>query len=324
MSSPEEAMALSSSENDDFYVDAYYIQAWLAESVARTQAEYVEKRKSGQRVLQMGQAQSSFLRTFGPVGHSDFHRLQHNLYRFAEHDHPHANILFRAMIPLSLEHELAGDFVGNRAANPAARPHEAVALMRSSFDRWCDWVDAVIHMECHARWHLSPHNFGMDPSEGRSIQSIGYRRLWAFQEVDEAAICLWPLIKRHNWTYGDLLNVLRDVLRRPEVHPCRSEQALTNYCTQTLGLHRPGRGKTTVNTRPPGYELALRLCPPLRRPSELGLPPWCWDSAETTLPPVNTAQPSFQEEQVSEQEVFGFEQGDLFIPNLIFRKPEIQ
>jgi hypothetical protein len=296
MTSLDEALVLSEQEQDEFYTDAFLIQTWLAECVRQTEKEYTAKRKNGQRVLQLGLCQCAFLRVFGPAGHSNFYQIQHNLYRFTEFNHPMSNILFRAIIPLALEHELAGDFTGERAVNPDGRPREALALMRTSFDRWCDWLDAVIHLQTHARWHLSREEMGGPAAADRVLARFGYRPLWPFQEVDEAVICLWPLAKRHNWSYGDLLSVLRDVLRRPEVHVCRSEQVFANYCSQALGLRRTGQGNTVHGSRPQGYELALRLCPPLRRPSDLGLPPWCWEPAEAALPVAKAPTPSLSTE----------------------------
>jgi hypothetical protein len=88
------------------------------------------------------------------------------------------------------------------------------------------------------------------------------KRTWPHPELDEAVISLWPLVQRHNWTFGDLLNVLRDVLPKLDIYPCENERNLATYCAFTLRLRRFGHGKTTRESRPPGYEVALRLCLP--------------------------------------------------------------
>jgi len=266
----DDAVAVCDQLRDDFFLDAYLIQKWLGQVRLEAEAEYRDKPKAGQRTLQTGQSQRAFLKEFGHCRESDLNLLLQSLYRFAEYGHPAAHCLSRAVVPLSLEHELSGDFDTTRAPDPSLRPREALTVLRLSLERWCDWIDAVVHLQTHARWRLNPETLGLSvpAREGGSM------RTWPFQEVDEVVICLWPLVRRHHWSYADLRNVLGDVLRRPEVHPCRNEQALANYCIHTLGLRKTSRGQTAVDSRPAGYELALRLCPPVRRSSGPGLPTW--------------------------------------------------
>ncbi|HPC60254.1 MAG TPA: hypothetical protein PKX23_06320 [Verrucomicrobiota bacterium] len=260
----DEAIALCDQHRDDFFLDAYLIRNWLAQIQAETEKEYTRKARASFRALQMGQAQCAFLKTFGNCRETDFTLLLQSLYRFAEYSDAMARHLAHAVRPLAVEHELSGDFDPARLPDPSLRPREALTVMRTSLERWCDWIEAVVHLQVHARWHLAPETLGLPAGV----------KPWLFQEVDEAVISLWPLVRRHHWTYGDLRNVLCDVLRRPEVHPCRSEQTLANYCIHTLGLHKTGKGQTSANSRPTGYEIALRLCPPNRRAGGLGAPPW--------------------------------------------------
>jgi hypothetical protein len=257
--------------------------------------------------MQFGQAQRGFLQVFGNTTDSEFQSLLNNCHRFTGYDDPLAEILFQAVVPHSIEHECAGDFSGARAMDRSRRPREAFALIRQSVERWCDWVDAVIHLQTHVLWHLAPHcfapgrdrrdwaafgihrwfagqlsdprklklsarNFAATPSyaDAAARQRLAPnlasqpRRTWPHPELDEAVISLWPLLQRHNWTYGDLLAVLRDVLSDPNVYPCESERNLATYCAFVLRLRKFGHGKTVRENRPAGYELALRLC--LREP----------------------------------------------------------
>ena len=324
MSSLEAAVALSEAEQDRFYLKAFMIQGWLSQLVAQAAAEYAPRLNRRYRVMQTGQAQRGFLQTFGNVADAQFHDLLDSLYRFTEYDHPLAGILFRALLSLSIEQECSGDFLEPRAPDLSKRPCEASALLRQSLERWCDWIDAVVHLRTHAHSHLAPERFdspgperresaasdlklppsarthapdipsqqGLNSETGASWSDTAHwqvfsqamllqaKELWPFQEADEAVISLWPLLKRHHWTYGGLLNVLQDLLRRPEVQPCRSEQVFATYCASTLGLHKLGRGETAKDNRPAGYDVALRLCPPLRPPSAAGEPPWFDRAAE--------------------------------------------
>jgi len=85
-------------------------------------------------------------------------------------------------------------------------------------------------------------------------------RAWNYQETDTITISLWPLLKRNNWTYCDLMNVTRDIVSRPDFYPCRTEQEFASYCANVLGLRKITPGKTARNGRPLGYEVAMRLC----------------------------------------------------------------
>jgi hypothetical protein len=117
---------------------------------------------------------------------------------------------------------------------------------------------------------VSARNFAALPSEADALalnRLAPYgvtqpKRTWPHPELDEAVISLWPLVQRHNWTFGDLLGVLRDVLPNSDIYPCQNERNLATYCAFTLRLRRFGHGKTARDSRPPGYELALRLCLP--------------------------------------------------------------
>ena len=88
------------------------------------------------------------------------------------------------------------------------------------------------------------------------------QRPWPHPDLDEAIISLWPLVKRHNWTYADLLSVLHDIVQDTDAYPCQSERNLAMYCYHTLRLRKTGHGKTSREDRPAGYVVALRLFPP--------------------------------------------------------------
>jgi hypothetical protein len=291
LTSLDEAIAVCDAQRDDFFLDAFLIQGWIRHLGTQAAAEYAGKPKASQRALQMSQAQCAFLRVFGHSADRDLHLLLQSLYRYTEYRDPTAELLGCALTALALEHEVSGDLTGTRAVDQDARPLQAIALIRGSIERWCDWLDAVVHLGTHAEWSLSPESvrarsrqWDLEPASalrrastaaprpGPAARAVGGN--WTFQEVDEAIISLWPLVKRHGWTYGDLLGVLRDVLRRPEVHPCRCEQSLANYCTQVLGLRQTLPQKRSRSERPAGYELAIRLCPAVREPHAPGLPPW--------------------------------------------------
>jgi hypothetical protein len=115
-------------------------------------------------------------------------------------------------------------------------------------------------------------------------------RSWPYPELDTAIISLWPLLKKHNWTYRDLMHVVSSLrsLSQPSTnntssrrsqtkadqpstnnpqqsYPCDSEQSFATYCVNVLGLRKTTKGVTARTGHPPGYEIAKRLFPPTRK-----------------------------------------------------------
>jgi hypothetical protein len=294
------------SEPDQFNLDALLIHAWLGQLLVEAKAIYADKRNPKHLAVQTGQAQRGFLHVFGNPTDQNLHHLLQSLHRFTECDDPLAGLLLRALVSVSAEHESSGDFLGSRAPDFTDRPRGAALWMRESLERWCDWIDAAIHLQTHAQWHLAPESFDpATPINGLEAKPGGLRRLfqtsepgnddsrkaqpgrarrladlpawqilpqaklsrpqrpWPHPEMDETIISLWPLVRRHNWTFTDLLNVLGDLLSRKDECPRENERNLTTYCTSTLRLRKTGHGKTAKLDRPAGYTVALRLFPPI-------------------------------------------------------------
>jgi len=114
-----------------------------------------------------------------------------------------------------------------------------------------------LHAQAAERFKDSPKW----PTIGRAMASDELRP-WPYREADTAIISLWPLLKRHNWTYRDLLSVvlaLTSSASSAPKYPFRSDQEFAAHCTMALGLRKQGVGKTSKDGRPPGYDIALRL-----------------------------------------------------------------
>ena len=106
-------------------------------------------------------------------------------------------------------------------------------------------------------------------------------RLWQYPDVDTLVIALWPLVKAYNWTYRDLLNVIRPGLSRRSpakagrstinnqlstpAYPCGSEQEFAAYCANALALRKKSKGASAENGEPKGSEIAREWCPALAR-----------------------------------------------------------
>jgi hypothetical protein len=298
-----DALGLCEKEQDNFYLDAFMIECWLGDAVLRVYEEYAGKKKAQHRQLQTGQTWRAFMAVFGHAKANEFNHVYLSLLRFAEYDDVESEMLRRTIVPLSFEHQCFSDYVRPNNLDIANRPVEAAAMLRRTLERWCEWLDALIHFRAHATWHLVPLQFDPDP-EKRELAALGINqrffgdmnefsrkwwewhhgqaaerfknspkwqtvgkamsaqtdRVWNYPQLDEVLIWLWPLLKRNNWTYRDLMNVTRQIVSRPNAYPCQREQDFAAYCTNVLGLRKTGPGKTAKDGRPVGYEVALRLC----------------------------------------------------------------
>ena len=328
----QEALAICEKEKDGFYLSAFMFQAWLGQLLLDAAAQYAEKKDPRDRSMQNGQAWRAFLDLFRrpavqtpessnqppstssppppALSDSDLPHILSDLLRFAGCDDPMSEWLANAAIPLSIEHDCTGDYIGPKSLATARLPKEAADLARRSIARWCDWLDACIHYRTHQFWHLAPACFDPDP-EKRELALLGTiqrhaagqtessrarwqshfseaaerfkdspkwstlgkamsaqsDRLWPYHDIDAIIISLWPLLKKHNWTYRDLLNVASEIISLSSInhkrstinYPLDSEQSLATYCTNVLGLRKSAKGVTAKTGKPPGHDIALRF-----------------------------------------------------------------
>ena len=323
------------------------ILRWLAFLHQEMVTEYAEK-KTRHRSPQTGQAWRAFNQIFGGLTVPQLLRVVTAMLHFTQEDDILAQSLRNSLAPLLLEHELSGDFLGpntaprtaaaspsplngeraergetvsskKKSTNPWAQhpqpdpwlpESQAAPLLRRTVERWCDWLDADIHLHAHRYWHHSPVCFDPDPekrhlaclgrtqrhfaSQPDSIKAqwqtlhsllaehfknspkwntVGQAMMsdaehpWLYPEADSLIISLWPLVKRHHWTYRDLRNValsLRSqhhpssIIQHP-VYPWRTDADLATFTLNTLALRKPTPGKTTKSGHPPGEEIARLL-----------------------------------------------------------------
>ena len=335
MATLEDAEACAVREKDAFYLAAFFIQAWLSGLLELAAAQYAENKNPRERCMQTGQAWQGFLDLFGSILAKGHGYLLSCLLRFSRSIDAPGNSLRTALVPLSIEHDCTGDFFGPRTFEAAREPQKFNELARRTIIRWCDWLDAAVHLQAHRRAHLAPACFAPDP-ETRWLGALGYaernlaslsgcaqlawfadfvsaaanyrespkrlvvdemtsnapNKVWLHVDVDVLVIALWPLVTAYDWTYRDLLHVLRPALKlRPDAsansafsaferndspihrdtshsalhrtYPCQREQDLAIYCANVLGLRKNGKGVNSKNGHPAGYDIALRYCPSL-------------------------------------------------------------
>jgi hypothetical protein len=303
MKTMDDALEVCARKNDNFYLTAFMIEAWLGDVTLQTVAQYAERKSAKNRKLQQGLAAECFASAFGHVSAAEFHHVFSSLLRFAEYDDAQSRTLLDAYWVMSLEHphESWPRLTPPMDAQQIAR---AIAFMRGIVHRLCEWVEAIIHAQTHYFSHHAPVAFDPDP-ENRELAILGvqqrhfpgmseFQKAWwewhhgeaadrltdpskwsmvgkamtddsithqSYPALDDCIIRLWPLVRRHHWTYRDLMNVIRSVAPGPLRYPCEREQDLATYCNNVLGLRkRSKQGRSDPNGTPPGYEVARAMC----------------------------------------------------------------
>jgi hypothetical protein len=202
---------------DRFHFNSLIAQICLIQLFRYTEAQYAARNSAGHRLVQTGYAWRTFSRLFVPRNAIDSVRLFENLLRFANDDaHVLARSFFLAYAPLSFEHDACGEFIGPGVWTPDAGSRTAAVRVRRTLKRWCEWLEALAHFRVH-----QSHIHAAETSR-----------------LDKAVIFLWPLLKRHEWGYDELLDVLRTFLGSGNSYPCGSQAQLVSYCRGVLGLRK--------------------------------------------------------------------------------------
>jgi hypothetical protein len=186
MQSVQDAAKLNRQERTTFYVSAFLFQAWISELSLANVAQMAEQPDPRKRLFQSGQAWRAFQKFGGKAGDLELPTIFCDLMEFAQCDDSLAHHISQAMFPLSVEHELTGQFVGRRAPDARRLPREqAVALIRSTIIRLCDWLDSNLHLRVFVEWHLLPGCFDPDPKRRElTYLAINQRH---FDQLDEQA-----------------------------------------------------------------------------------------------------------------------------------------
>ena len=132
--------------------------------------------------------------------------------------------------------------------------HLASLDLRAQLSWVWDFANAIQKYKDSPKW----------PTLGKAMTAEP-ERPWLYPDVDTYVIALWPFVKKYNWTYRDLLNVIRPALKRPDSYPCDTNQDFAAYCLTVLGLRKSAKGVTANDAKPAGHEIAMRLCPELEK-----------------------------------------------------------
>lgn len=173
MSDLDEAEALSVQEKDPFYVVAFMLQGWLGGLLQTATTQYAENKSPKNRSLQTGEAWRDFVEIFGSTAAKGYPFILRCLFRFSMTDDSSGNCLRTSLTPLMIEHLATGDYVGPRTQHLSKENPEAFSeLARRTVIRWCDWLDADVHLRTHRHYHSAPATFHPDP-ETRYLAALG-------------------------------------------------------------------------------------------------------------------------------------------------------
>jgi len=291
METYEDALALSQKENDHFFVVAFRLKSWLTDLLIEGFTRLAPDKQQPFGSPQTGQSWRGFMDIFGHVSDGEFPGVMEIMHRFIKHTDPLPQLLLRAQTALVIEHRLTGNYEGIRKLPGAATQSSPTVLdLRRVAERWCEWLDATIHLETHGHCQLSRSR---SPIELKSeIVAFGQplcwlpkpeppnplhpqSECWPCREVETLLIALQPLARSNRWTCGDLLVVVRTLGSQALAYPCWSEADLISYRHRALALPPlpPGPAPENADSFPAGLDVAISLCPPLSG-NFLGHPLW--------------------------------------------------
>ena len=197
-----------------FHLNSIVGEVWVVQHHKRTQQRYTGGSGGPRTALQTGYGWRSFSTFFEPLSAIELVRLFENLLRFASYDeYALSRAFFLAYAPLAFEHDMYGAYIGPGVWTRPAGSQKAAQRVRRTLQRWCDWIEALTHVQVNQLCNTNTVSL----------------------ELDKAIILLWPLLKQHHWSYADLLGLLRSWPGAPL--PFAGEEEFGGYCRNVLGLY---------------------------------------------------------------------------------------
>jgi hypothetical protein len=171
----QECIAYCEEKGDNFYLTAFMLEAWIGLTITKAVEQYAEH-KSGDRRLQTGTAWGAWQFVFGHAAPEEWRHIMESLGRFVNCGSPDAEIAGR-MIDLAAQEDKHAEPVffqtRLRVANRKAPPKdESVRLVRYTFERMSEWLEAILHWRVH--WMSARAPITNQPTEGqRELAHIG-------------------------------------------------------------------------------------------------------------------------------------------------------
>jgi hypothetical protein len=170
----EECLAYCEEKGDNFYSDAFMLEAWIGTITEKTVKQYAEN-KSGNRHLQTGTGWEAWQFTFGHADPNEWGFILQSLDRFAGCDTAQAEVMGEMIVLLANEDRHAEPASLSAFASRAEKPLSTAQMVertRFMFRRMAEWMEALVHWEIHWAATAAPIAFGAT-EERRELADIG-------------------------------------------------------------------------------------------------------------------------------------------------------
>ena len=171
----EECLAFCGEKGDNFYIDAFMLEAWIGTIITKTVEQYAEN-KSGNRHLQTGTGWDAWQLIFGHAKPDEWGYILQSLARFGGCDTPQAEMAGEMFALAAAEDKYAEPVSLSAftalAANGKLPFSEMIERMRFMFRRMTEWMEALVHWHVHWMAAAAPIGFGAT-EERRELASIG-------------------------------------------------------------------------------------------------------------------------------------------------------
>jgi hypothetical protein len=171
----DECLAFCNERDDNFYVDAFMLEAWIGMITERTVEQYAGN-KSGNRHLQTGTGWEAWQSIFGHAKPGEWGYILQSLARFGSCDTPGAEMAGEMFALVANEDQHAEPVSLSRFAAGAPNGElsfpEMIEWMPFMFRRMADWMEAMVHWEIHRAATAAPIAFGAT-EQRRELANIG-------------------------------------------------------------------------------------------------------------------------------------------------------
>ena len=275
--SMDEAVAYCEKTGDNYYLTAFMLEMWAGDLITKAVEKYAE-RKPNKRDMQSGEAFNHEIFRDLFTSCEDPKELAHflqSLCRFALEEDSYAEVLRESFALFGTENEV--NAVARPQDRPTIA--ELRRYIARYCDWYESRIHSMVHtLYYYAPGSVSSpdeesrHLFALGVSQSglpdlrpydqefwqwnheTALSKLTDPRKWKFigqgfanekarshshPEIDDAIITLWPLVRRFNWTYHELLNVLEAIAPRYRGrYPCDAVESIQKHCTLTVGLKK--------------------------------------------------------------------------------------
>ena len=273
----EEASAYSNQVGDSYYALAFLLETWISNLITDAIEKYADQVPHKRR-LQTGEAvEHSLIKKLFKES-TDGRELaifMQNLRRFGEQGYTSSHIILNSLGLFGIENDFSPVIDVEKGFSVESlralitricewldsqihwQTHFGYYRSPGSFfpgDEEARFLFGIGHTERFLP-ELSAHDLEISRSKKAcALASLTNPGKWKFfldgvkkeatrcqthPKVDDCVIGLWPLVKRFNWSYNELLTVLEHALPNcAGIYPCDYYVNLQKHCRQTLGLKK--------------------------------------------------------------------------------------